>query len=41
MDKFDEYKFFGERTQLLSERRQTATPTYLTVNMAIFAVAWG
>jgi len=38
MDKFDEYKFFGERTQLLSERRQTATQTYLTVNTAIFAV---
>jgi hypothetical protein len=38
MDKFDEYKFFGERAQLLSERRQAATQTYLTVNTVIFAV---
>jgi len=38
MDKFDEYKFFAESTQHLSERRQAATPTYLTVNTAIFAV---
>lgn len=38
MDKFDEYKFFSERIQRLSERRQAATQTYLTVNTAIFAV---
>lgn len=38
MDKFDEYKFFAEATQHLSERRQAATQTYLTVNTAIFAV---
>jgi hypothetical protein len=38
MNKFDEYKFFAETTQHLSERRQTATQTYLTVNTAIFAV---
>ena len=38
MEKFDEYKFFAESTQYLSERRQTATQTYLTVNTAIFAV---
>jgi len=37
-DKFDEYKFFAESTQHLSERRQDATKTYLTVNTAIFAV---
>lgn len=41
IDKFDEYKFFAESTQHLSERRQAATQTYLTVNTAIFAVfAW-
>ncbi|NIR53055.1 hypothetical protein GWO43_30895 [candidate division KSB1 bacterium] len=38
MDKFEEYKFFAESTQYLSERRQAATQTYLTVNTAIFAV---
>lgn len=38
MNKFDEYKFFAESTQYLSERRQAATQTYLTVNTAIFAV---
>jgi hypothetical protein len=38
MEKFDEYKFFAESTQYLSERRQAATQTYLTVNSAIFAV---
>lgn len=38
MDKFDEYKFFAESTQHLSERRQAATGTYLTVNTALFAV---
>lgn len=38
MAKFDEYKFFAESTQYLSERRQAATKTYLSVNTAIFAV---
>jgi hypothetical protein len=38
MDKFEEYKFFAEGTQYLSERRQMATQTYLTVNTAIFTV---
>ncbi len=38
IDKFDEYKFFAESTQHLSERRQAATGTYLTVNTAIFAI---
>jgi hypothetical protein len=38
MDKFDEYKFFAERTLHLSDRRQTATQIYLTVNAAIFTV---
>lgn len=37
MDKFDEYKFFAENTQHLSERRQAATQTYLTVNTIITA----
>jgi hypothetical protein len=36
MDKFDELKFLHDRTQRLSERRQTASQTYLTVNTAIF-----
>jgi len=35
---FDEYKFFADSTQHLSERRQAATQTYLTVNTAVFAV---
>ncbi|MFQ5640359.1 MAG: hypothetical protein ACE5IR_20460 [bacterium] len=37
-NKFDEYKFFAESTQHLSERRQNASQTYLTVNTGIFAV---
>ena len=37
-DNFDEYKLFVESTQHLSERRQAATQTYLTVNTAIFAI---
>src|SRR5512132_4350763 len=37
-DKFAEYKLFVESTQHLSERRQAATHTYLTVNTAIFAI---
>ncbi len=36
MDKFDELKFLHERTEKLSERRQTTTQTYLTINTAIF-----
>lgn len=36
-DKFAEYKFFAESTQYLSERRQSATQTYLSVNTAILA----
>ena len=38
MDKFDEYKFFTERVQHRSERRQQASQIYLTVNTAIFGV---
>lgn len=38
MPTFEEYRFFAESTQYLSERRQAATQTYLTVNTAIFAV---
>ena len=37
-DKFAEYKLFVESTQHLSERRQAATQTYLSVNTAIFAI---
>ncbi|MBI5839713.1 MAG: hypothetical protein HZB19_06395 [Chloroflexi bacterium] len=36
MEKFDEYKLLYERTQKLSERRQTTSQTYLTINTAIF-----
>ena len=38
MDKFKEYEFFGKRTLCLSERRQTASQLYLTVNTAILGV---
>lgn len=38
MDKFDEYKFFTERVQHRSERRQQASQIYLTVNTAIFGI---
>jgi hypothetical protein len=38
MERFDEYKFFAENARHLSERRHTATQTYLTMNAAIFAV---
>jgi hypothetical protein len=38
MDKFEEYKFFTERVQHRSERRQQASQIYLTVNTAIFGV---
>lgn len=37
-NKFDEYKFFTESTEHLSERRQEATKTYLSVNTAIFVI---
>jgi hypothetical protein len=38
MDKFKEYRLFSERNQRLSERRQTASQTYLAVNTAVFGV---
>jgi len=38
MDKWDEYKFFAESTQYLSERRQAAAQTYLGVNTAVLAI---
>jgi hypothetical protein len=38
MDVFEEYKLFVESTQFLTERRQAAAQTYLTINTAIFAV---
>src|SRR5512132_1799183 len=37
-DKFAEYKLFVESTQHLSQRRQAATQTSLSVNTAIFAI---
>ena len=41
MDKFEEYKLLNERAEKLSERRQTTTQIYLTINTAIFgAVAF-
>jgi len=41
MEKFDEYKLLYERAEKLSERRQTTSQTYLTINTAIFgAVAF-
>jgi len=36
VDKFEEYKALNERTQKLSERRQTTTQTHLTIITAIF-----
>ncbi len=36
MEKFDEYKLLYERTEKYSERRQTTSQTYLTINTAIF-----
>ena len=38
VDAFEEYKLFSETTHRLSERRQTATQTYLSVNTVIFTV---
>lgn len=38
MGTFQEYEFFGKWIQNLSERRQAASQTYLTVNTAIFTV---
>lgn len=38
MDKFDEYKFFTERVQYRSQRRQQASQIYLTINTAIFGI---
>lgn len=37
-DKFEEYKLFIEDTARLSERRQTVTNTYITVNGAIMGL---
>jgi hypothetical protein len=36
MDKFDEYKFFAQSTQYLSERRHAGTQIFLSINTAIF-----
>ncbi|MBW3660536.1 MAG: hypothetical protein KY397_02740 [Gemmatimonadetes bacterium] len=38
MNKFLEYRLFVESTQFLTERRQSATQVYVTVNTLIFAV---
>lgn len=35
MEKFDELKFLHDRTERLSERRQTTSQIYLTLNTAI------
>jgi hypothetical protein len=37
-DTFREYEFIAQSTQFLTERRQSAAHTYLTVNTAIFAI---
>ena len=38
VSQFEEYKLFIQYTQQLSERRQAATQTFLTINTAIFSV---
>lgn len=38
-DWHDEYKFFAESTQFLTERRQAAAQVYLGVNTALIAIA--
>lgn len=38
MTQFEEYMFFAEDAQKLSERRQNTTQIYMTVNAAIFAI---
>ena len=38
MNNLKEYELFTNRTQRLSERRQSATQTYLTVSTAIFGI---
>jgi hypothetical protein len=38
MDKYDEYKYFGELVLQQSQRRQNASQAYLTVNTAIFGI---
>jgi hypothetical protein len=38
VEKFEEYRLFSEHVQRLSERRQAASQTYLTVNTAIVGV---
>jgi len=38
MEKFEEYKFFTERVERHSERRQQASQNYLTINTAVFGI---
>ena len=38
MTRFDEYQMFSQLVQQLSERRQSASQTYLTVNTVVFGV---
>ena len=38
MDNFREYELFSQRAQHMSERRQNASRTYLTVNTAILGI---
>jgi hypothetical protein len=37
VDPYQEYTFFVQSTQWLTERRQTANDIYMSVNMAVFA----
>jgi ABC-type sugar transport system permease subunit len=39
VSQFEEYEYFAEDAQRLSERRQNTTQIYVTVNAAIFAVS--
>jgi hypothetical protein len=38
VDLYDEYQFFAESTQFLTERRQAVAQVYLGVNTALIAV---
>jgi hypothetical protein len=38
VEKSDEYRFFAQSTERLSDRRQTVTSIYISVNTAIFII---
>lgn len=38
MDKYEEYKFFAESTQRLTDRRLAASQTFMSVNTVVFGV---